>query len=148
MSITLTTRKSYFIPKYLFSIHFAKHYGWTPSASCFGNSYIVVASPSVGSLNVIHLPTYAYPACLLTTTICSLISLYIVNHKECFKIKNNNQLIDRSGNMHSDQFVFKRVASYFLQTSCCLVGSPGELYPRVHKSITNLTCMFWSCILT
>ncbi len=29
---------------------------------------------------------------------------------------------DRLGNMHSDQFVFKHVASYFLQTLCCLVG--------------------------
>ncbi len=28
--------------------------------------------------------------------------------------------------MHSDQYVFKRVASYFLQTSSCLVGSPRD----------------------
>ncbi len=29
------------------------------------------------------LPTYAYPACLITTNICSLIFLYIVNHQQC-----------------------------------------------------------------
>ncbi len=36
-------------------------------------------------------------------------------------------------------FVFKRI---FLQTSCCLVGSPGELYPQVRKEIINLTAWF------
>ncbi len=48
--------------------------------------------------------------------------------------------------MHSDEFVLKCVASYFLQTSCCLVGSPRELYLRVHKNIINLTCMLFQCI--
>ncbi len=36
-------------------------------------------------------------------------------------------------------FVFRRI---FLQTSCCLVGSPRELYPQVHKEIINITAWF------
>ncbi len=36
-------------------------------------------------------------------------------------------------------FVFRRI---FLQTSCCLVRSPRELYPQVHKEIINLTAWF------
>ncbi len=37
----------------------------------------------------------------------------------------------QSGNIYSDQFVFKRVASsYFLPTSCYLVGLPRELYAQ------------------
>ncbi len=31
----------------------------------------------------------------------------------------------------------------FLQTSCCLVRSSRELYPRMHKQIINLTCMIF-----
>ncbi len=31
----------------------------------------------------------------------------------------------------------------FLQTSCCLIGSPRELYPWMHKGIINLTSMFY-----
>ncbi len=36
-------------------------------------------------------------------------------------------------------FVFRRI---FLQTLCCLVGSPRELYPKMHKDIINLTAWF------
>ncbi len=35
-------------------------------------------------------------------------------------------------------FVFR---SIFLQTSCCQVRSPREIYPQVHREIINLTCM-------
>ncbi len=40
-------------------------------------------------------------------------------------------------------FVFR---SIFLQTSCCQVGSPREIYPKVHKEIINLTCMIFCSI--
>ncbi len=63
--------------------------------------------------------------------------------KHCHNINHLTSLF-RSIRKH-DQIVFKRVASYFLQTLCCLVGSPRELYPCMHKSITNLTCMYLSC---
>ncbi len=46
--------KFYFIIKYLFSIHFAKHYSSTPSASCVGHSDIVVVYSSIDTLNVIY----------------------------------------------------------------------------------------------
>ncbi len=42
-------------------------------------------------------------------------------------------------------FVFR---SIFFQTSCCPVGSPREIYPRVHKEIINLNCMIFCCIST
>ncbi len=44
-----------------------------------------------------------------------------------------------------DPFVFRRV---FLQTSCCQVGSPREIYPQVHKEIVNITCTIVSSIST
>ncbi len=40
--------------------------------------------------------TYTYSACLLTTNICSLISLYIVNHQECFKKKITGNFLQKS----------------------------------------------------
>ncbi len=36
--------------------------------------------------------------------------------------------------------------STFLQTSCCLVGPPGELYFQVLKKTINLTCMILCCM--
>ncbi len=44
---------------------------------------MVMASSSFDKCNL--LLTYAYSTCLLTTHVCSLISLHIVNHQECFK---------------------------------------------------------------
>ncbi len=57
-----------------------------PSASCdHSNGNIIVASSNMDTFNYNLPPTYTYPACLLSTNICSLISKYIVNHQECFK---------------------------------------------------------------
>ncbi len=44
-----------------------------------------------------------------------------------------------------DQIIFRCV---FLQTSCCQVGSPREIYPQMHKEIINLTCMIFCSIST
>ncbi len=86
MYISLTAMKFYFIIKSFFSLHFIKTS--TPSALCIG--YVVletsfVASYSIDTLNVIYRSCTPILLVSLPQKICSLISLYIVNHRECFK---------------------------------------------------------------
>ncbi len=102
----LTAMKFYFIIKSLFSIRFFKTLVLQlhqHRALTFVNSRDIVC----GFLQYWHvkcnLPlTYAYSACLPTSKICSHISLYIVNHQECFKkiitmkvLSRNHQLRTR-----------------------------------------------------
>ncbi len=78
--------KFYFIIKSLFSICF---FNISAPSAC-SSSIVCWQWHCCGFLQYWHvkcnLPlTYAYSACLLTANICSLVSLYIVNHQECFK---------------------------------------------------------------
>ncbi len=108
MYITLTSVKFYFIIKSFFSIRFFQNIS-TPSASCVGCWLDIVC----GFLQYWHvkcnLPlTYIYSACLLTAKMCSLISLYIVNHKECFKKIITTIIFSRKHQLR------KRLLPYFM----------------------------------
>ncbi len=48
--------------------------------------------------------------------------------------------------VYLDQFVFTHVFPSNLVNFVLLVGSPRELYLKVHKDRINLTCMFFYCI--
>ncbi len=78
--------------------------------------------------------TYTYSACLLTANICSLISLHIVNHQECFKniittvIFSRNHLPKRP-RLHP---FFMLIPHRFVKRN--FIGHHGREWPGINQS--------------
>ncbi len=96
--------------------------------------------------------TYDYSACLLIAKICSLISLYIVNHQECFKKITTTKIFTRN-----NQLWTRLVPSFLIIrrgfVRCNFIGHQGwngrESTNQIRQYISHIDTLYilFHCLL-